>query len=123
MYFLSQVEYSEGGEITHTGVDEYERHEQEKKLKEYVNSNQVKDLIRLIQVFSVIKPAPAVWIESEDCSIQESVSTDAMEYKVYKDRSGNDCHGTATSNPVCLECGKANPPGVEQTDNYGKSKD
>ena len=36
MYFLSQVEYSEGEEITHTGVDEYERYEQEKKLKEYV---------------------------------------------------------------------------------------
>ena len=54
MYFLSQVEYSEGEEITHTGVDEYERYEQEKKLKEYVSSGQVKDLIRLIQVFSVI---------------------------------------------------------------------
>ncbi|CAE7887439.1 SBE2.1, partial [Symbiodinium sp. KB8] len=58
-------------------------HEQEKKLKEYVNSNQVKDLIRLIQVFSVIKPATAVWIESEDCGIQESVSTDAMESTKY----------------------------------------
>ena len=64
-------------------MDEYERHEQEKKLKEYVNSNQVKDLIRLIQVFSVIKPATAVWIESEDCGIQESVSTDAMESTKY----------------------------------------
>ena len=40
MYFLSQVEYSEGGEITHTGVDEYEGHEQEKKLKEYVGTHQ-----------------------------------------------------------------------------------
>ena len=36
LYHLSQVEYSEGGEIVHTGEDEYERHEQEKKLKEYV---------------------------------------------------------------------------------------
>ena len=62
MYFLSQVEYSEGEEIIHTGVDEYERYEQEKKLKEYVSSGQVKDLIRLIQVFSVIKPVTAaVW--------------------------------------------------------------
>ena len=79
MYFLSQVEYSAGGEITHTGVGEYERHEQEKKLKEYVSSNQVKDLIRLIQVFSVIKPATAVWNEGEDSSVQKSSSTDAME--------------------------------------------
>ncbi|OLP89321.1 hypothetical protein AK812_SmicGene29253 [Symbiodinium microadriaticum] len=31
MYFLSQVEYSEGEDIVHTGVDEYERYEQEKK--------------------------------------------------------------------------------------------
>ena len=31
MYFLSQVEYSEGGEITRTRVDEYEKYEQEKK--------------------------------------------------------------------------------------------
>ena len=31
MYFLSQVEYSEGEEITHTGVDEYERYERGKE--------------------------------------------------------------------------------------------
>ena len=43
--FLSQVEHSEGEEITHTGADEYERYEQERKLKEYVSSGQVKDLI------------------------------------------------------------------------------
>ena len=62
MYFLSQVEHSEG-EITHTGVDEYEGHEQEKKLKEYVGRNQVKDLTRLIQVFSVVKPVTAVCLD------------------------------------------------------------
>ena len=78
MYFLSQVEYSEGEEITHTGVDEYEKYEQEKKLKEYVNSGQVKDLIRLIQVFSVIKPATAVWIKEEGLYSQQPGSTDAM---------------------------------------------
>ena len=83
MYFLSQVEYSEGGEITHTGVDEYERYEQEKKLKEYVSSGQVKDLIRLIQVFSVIKPATAVWIKEEGLYGQQPGSTDAMEEAKY----------------------------------------
>ena len=83
MYFLSQVEYSEGGEITHTGVDEYERYEQEKKLKEYVNSNQVKDLIRLIQVFSVIKPATAVWIKGEELYAQQPESTTAMQESKY----------------------------------------
>ena len=31
MYFLSQVEYSEGEDIVHTGVDEYEKYEHEKK--------------------------------------------------------------------------------------------
>ena len=51
MYFLSQVEYSEDGEIARTGENEYEKHEQEKKLKEYVGSNHVKDLTRLIQMF------------------------------------------------------------------------
>ncbi|OLQ12776.1 hypothetical protein AK812_SmicGene3255 [Symbiodinium microadriaticum] len=81
MYFLSQVEYSEGEEITHTGVDEYEKYEQEKKLKEYVSSGQVKDLIRLIQVFSVIKPVTAaVWIKEEDF---QPGSTDAMEEVKY----------------------------------------
>ena len=44
MYFLSQVEYSEGEELERTGADEYEKHQQEKKLKEYVSSGQVKDL-------------------------------------------------------------------------------
>ena len=83
MYFLSQVEYSEGGEITHTGVDEYERYEQEKKLKEYVSSGQVKDLIRLIQVFSVIKPATAVWIKEEGLYAQQPGRTDAMEEAKY----------------------------------------
>ena len=88
MYFLSQVEYSEGEEIIHTGVDEYERYEQEKKLKEYVGSGQVKDLIRLIQVFSVIKPVikpvtAAVWIKDEDLNSQHSGSTDAMEEVKY----------------------------------------
>ena len=83
MYFLSQVEYSEGGEITHTGVDEYEKYEQEKKLKEYVNSSQVKDLIRLIQVFSVIKPATAVWIKGEESYAQQPESTAAMEEAKY----------------------------------------
>ena len=83
MYFLSQVEYSEGGEISRTGVDEYERHEQEKKLKEYVSSDQVKDLIRLIQVFSVIKPATAVWIKEEELNFQQPVSTAAMEETKY----------------------------------------
>ena len=82
MYFLSQVEYSEGGEVTYTGVDEYERHEQEKKLKAYVDSNQVKDLIRLIQVFSVIKPVTAAWTK-ESCSNPEPLSTDAMEEAKY----------------------------------------
>ena len=82
-YFLSQVEYSEGEEITHTGVDEYERYEQEKKLKESVNSGQVKDLIRLIQVFSVIKPATAVWIKEEGAYSQQPGSTDAMEEAKY----------------------------------------
>ena len=84
MYFLSQVEYSEGEEIIHTGVDEYERYEQEKKLKEYVSSGQVKDLIRLIQVFSVIKPVTAaVWTNDEDLDSQYSGSTDAMEEVKY----------------------------------------
>ena len=84
MYFLSQVEYSEGEDIVHTGVDEYERYEQEKKLKEYVSSGQVKDLIRLIQVFSVIKPVTAaVWIKEEDLDTQYSRSTDAMEEVKY----------------------------------------
>ena len=64
LYHLSQVEYSEGEEIVRTGEDEYERHEQEKKLKEYVGNNQVKNLIRLIQVFSVIRPSTAVWIKA-----------------------------------------------------------
>ena len=71
MYFLSQVEYSEGEEITHTGVDEYERYEQEK------------NLIRLIQVFSVIKPATAVWIKEEGLYSQQPGSTDAMEEAKY----------------------------------------
>ena len=84
MYFLSQVEYSEGEEIIHTGVDEYERYEQEKKLKEYVSSGQVKDLIRLIQVFSVIKPVTAaVWTKDEGLHSQYSGSTDAMEEVKY----------------------------------------
>ena len=84
MYFLSQVENSEGEELVHTGVDEYERYEQEKKLKEYVSSGQVKDLIRLIQVFSVIKPVTAaVWIKEEDLHSQYSGSTDAMEEVKY----------------------------------------
>ena len=84
MYFLSQVEYSEGEDIVHTGVDEYERYEQEKKLKEYVSSGQVKDLIRLIQVFSVIKPVTAaVWIKEEDLRSQYSESADAMEEVKY----------------------------------------
>ena len=78
MYFLSQVEYSEGEDIVHTGVDEYERYEQEKKLKEYVSSGQVKDLIRLIQVFSVIKPVTAaVWIKEEDLDSQYSERAEA----------------------------------------------
>ena len=79
MYFLSQVEFSEEGEITHAGEDEYEKHEQEKKLEEHVGSNHVKDLIRLIQVFNVIKPTTAVWIKEEGCSFPEPPSTDAME--------------------------------------------
>ena len=80
MYFLSQVEYTEGEDIVYTGVDEYERYEQEKKLKEYVSSGQVKDLIRLIQVFSVIKPVTAaVWIKEEDLQSQYSGSVEAME--------------------------------------------
>ena len=84
MYFLSQVEYTEGEDIVHTGVDEYERHEQEKKLKEYVSSGQVKDLIRLIQVFSVIKPVTAaVWIKEEDLQSQYSESVEAMEEVKY----------------------------------------
>ena len=84
MYFLSQVEYSEGEEIIHTGVDEYERYEQEKKLKQYVSSGQVKDLIRLIQVFSVIKPVTAaVWTKDEDWHSQYSGSTDAVEEVKY----------------------------------------
>ena len=84
MYFLSQVEYSEGEDIVHTGVDEYERYEQEKKLKEYVSSGQVKDLIRLIQVFSVIKPVTAaVWIKEEDLHSQYSGSVNAMEEVKY----------------------------------------
>ena len=84
MYFLSQVEYSEGEDIVHTGVDEYERYEQEKKLKEYVSSGQVKDLIRLIQVFSVIKPVTAaVWTKEEDLGSQNSGSTNAMEEVKY----------------------------------------
>ena len=84
MYFLSQVEYSEGEDIVQTGVDEYERYEQEKKLKEYVSSGQVKDLIRLIQVFSVIKPVTAaVWIKEEDLHSQYSESADAMEEVKY----------------------------------------
>ena len=84
MYFLSQVEYTEGEDIVHTGVDEYERYEQEKKLKEYVSSGQVKDLIRLIQVFSVIKPVTAaVWIKEEDLHSQYSGSVEAMEEVKY----------------------------------------
>ena len=84
MYFLSQVEYSEGEDIVHTGVDEYERYEQEKKLKEYVSSGQVKDLIRLIQVFSVIKPVTAaVWPKEEDLGRQNSESTSTMEEVKY----------------------------------------
>ena len=84
MYFLSQVEYSEGEDIVHTGVDEYERYEQEKKLKEYVSSGQVKDLIRLIQVFSVIKPVTAaVWLKEEDLDSQYSGRAEAMEEVKY----------------------------------------
>ena len=84
MYFLSQVEHSEGEDIVHTGVDEYERYEQEKKLKEYVSSGQVKDLVRLIQVFSVIKPVTAaVWPKEEDLGRQNSESTSAMEEVKY----------------------------------------
>ena len=84
MYFLSQVEYTEGEDIVHTGVDEYERYEQEKKLKEYVSSGQVKDLIRLNQVFSVIKPVTAaVWIKEEDLQSQYSGSVEAMEEVKY----------------------------------------
>ena len=63
LYFLSQVGYSEDGELVRTGEDEHERHEQEKKLKEYVGSNQVKNLIRLIQVLSVIRPSTATWVK------------------------------------------------------------
>ena len=47
------------------------------------SSNQVKDLIRLIQVFSVIKPTTAAWTEGEACSGQKSSSTDAMEDAKY----------------------------------------
>ena len=84
MYFLSQVEYTEGEDIVYTGVDEYERYEQEKKLKEYVSSGQVKDLIRLIQVFSVIKPVTAaVWIKEEDLQSQHSGSVEAIEEVKY----------------------------------------
>ena len=67
---LSQVEYSEGEEIVRTGEDEYEKYEQEKKLKEYVGSNQVKNLIRLIQVFSVIRPSTASWIKGSPVAIE-----------------------------------------------------
>ena len=84
MYFLSQVEYSEGEDIVRTGADEYERYEQEKKLKEYVSSGQVKDLIRLIQVFSVIKPVTAaVWPKEEGLESQYSGRVEAMEEVKY----------------------------------------
>lgn len=65
LYHLSQIEYSEEGEIVHTGESEYEKYEQEKKLKEYVGSDQVKNLIRLIQVFGIVRPTAAVWIKEE----------------------------------------------------------
>ena len=48
-----------------------------------MNSNQVKDLIRLIQVFSVIKPATAVWIKGEESYAQQPESTAAMEETKY----------------------------------------
>ena len=70
LYHLSQVEYSEGEEIVRTGEDEYEKYEQEKKLKEYVGSNQVKNLIRLIQVFSVIRPSTASWIKGSPVAVE-----------------------------------------------------
>ncbi|CAE7408206.1 unnamed protein product, partial [Symbiodinium sp. CCMP2456] len=74
------VEYSEGEELERTGADEYEKHQQEKKLKEYVSSGQVKDLIRLIQVFSVITPAASFWIEQEEVYPQQSPEgTEAMD--------------------------------------------
>ena len=43
LYHLSQVEYFEGEEIVRTGEDEYDKYEQEKRLKEYVGGNQVKN--------------------------------------------------------------------------------
>ena len=79
LYHLSQVEYSEGGVFVHTGEDEYERHKQEKKLKEYVGNNQVKNLIRLIQVFSVIRPSTAVWIKGSAETVEASVDNGIME--------------------------------------------
>ena len=48
-----------------------------------MNSSQVKDLIRLIQVFSVIKPATAVWIKEEEVYTQQPESTAAMEEAKY----------------------------------------
>ena len=67
---LSQVEYFEGEEIVRTGEDEYDKYEQEKRLKEYVGGNQVKNLIRLIQVFSVIRPSTASWIKGSPVAVE-----------------------------------------------------
>eukprot|EP00439_Symbiodinium_sp_Y106_P074681 s5040_g14.t1 len=68
--------------MVRTGEDEYERHEQEKKLKEYVGNNQVKNLIRLIQVLSVIRPSTAVWIKGSAEAVEAveaSVGSGIME--------------------------------------------
>eukprot|EP00439_Symbiodinium_sp_Y106_P022811 s2616_g2.t2 len=70
LYHLSQVEYFEGEEIVRTGEDEYDKYEQEKRLKEYVGGNQVKNLIRLIQVFSVIRPSTASWIKGSPVAVE-----------------------------------------------------
>ena len=70
LYHLSQVEYFEGEEIVRTGEDEYDKYEQEKRLKEYVGGNPVKNLIRLIQVFSVIRPSTASWIKGSPVAVE-----------------------------------------------------
>ena len=70
LYHLSQVKYFEGEEIVRTGEDEYDKYEQEKRLKECVGGNQVKTLIRLIQVFSVIRPSTASWIKGSPVAVE-----------------------------------------------------
>ena len=123
MYFLSQVEYSEGEEITHTGVDEYERYEQEKKLKEYVSSGPGKGPH---QVDSSIQCDQT----RDRSSLDQGGRFSAWKYrrhgrgKVFKERSCDAYHSVGACDSVHLDCSTESPQrvGKDQYDREGSNQ-